>query len=569
MPDFGLRGVEMHSNGRFQTGSWHWKSIDRVLDLMGRHGMNALIFHQIDLTEWLVWPRYSFTPAQMRSRWPTRLAQVENARSHIREVVRRAGERGIGFYLEVKEIWYPDELIELHPEVMEVKGIVCPTHPFWWDFIRAKYRELVEEIPGIAGVIMSPGSRESKLTFAVQACPCERCRSYDPALWYQQVIRCSHEPLAAKGKKLAVRDFAFSRTDQNFILNACSAVSKDVVMAMKNTPHDYYPTFPDNPRIGRADGHPQWVEFDCWGQYFGMGLFPVSVVEDMQRRLRHCRASGVDGVWFRIDLEVINDQSVFNSFDVLNLMGGAVLSGRIEQDLDEVYRAWLAYGIPDVLKSESEQGELVPVAEEHLARFRDFMRASWSVMEGAIYIRGLVFTEGSCQFPVSVDRAFSNMLVFQGREDWEPGANLRVEPTAGNIAVIFEEKRRAMEEVKRLPEILRIEDSGLPESLQASVRTMLGLYELYVRGYSLCTFGCFLTRKAQRSRSAADIQAASSACDQLSAYREEVRRRFEGTFYNEHVYWFFELGHLDTLVADIRAKLAACHPGPGAQVAPL
>jgi hypothetical protein len=557
MNDFAIRGVEMHSNNRFQTGAWRWKAIDRVLGIMERNELNALIFHQVDLTDWLVLPKAYFKPEAMRTRWPARLAQVENARSHIREVVRRAGEKGIGFYLEVKEMWYPDELVELHPEVMEVKGIVCPTHPFWWDFIRAKYAELVEEVPGIAGVIMSPGSRESKLTLSVRSCPCARCRSYDPATWYENIIRCTREPLAARGKVLAIRDFAFSRTDQNFILNACSAVSKDVVMAMKNTPHDYYPTFPDNPRIGRADGHPQWIEFDCWGQYFGMGFFPVSVIEDMQRRLRHCRASGATGVWFRTDLEVINDQSVFSSFDVLNLMGGAMLSRQIEQDLDRVYRAWLAFGIPDVMKSESEQGEPVPVGSEHLAQFRDFMRASWSVMEGTIYIRGLVFTEGSCQFPVSVDRAFSNMLVFQGREDWEPGANRRVEPTEENIRVIFAEKTQAIEEVKRLPEILKIDQTALPAPLKESVRTMLDLYALYVRGYCLCTFGCYLTRKAERSRTAADLATAGTACDALVAYRAELVRKFADTDYNEHVTWFFEISHLDSLIQDIRGKLAA------------
>jgi hypothetical protein len=164
MNDFAIRGVEMHSNNRFQTGSWRWKSIDRVLGIMERNELNALIFHQVDLTDWLVLPSAYFTPEAMRSRWPARLAQVENARSHIREVVRRAAGKGIGFYLEVKEMWYPDELIALHPEVMVVKGIVCPTHPFWWEFIRTKYAELVEEVPGIAGVIMSPRARGAART---------------------------------------------------------------------------------------------------------------------------------------------------------------------------------------------------------------------------------------------------------------------------------------------------------------------------------------------------------------------------------------------------------------------
>jgi hypothetical protein len=113
-----------------------------------------------------------------------------------------------------------------------------------------------------------------------------------------------------------------------------------------------------------------------------------------------------------------------------------------------------------------------------------------------------------------------------------------------------------MEDVRKLPGILRIDETSLPAGLKDAVRTMLDLYAFYVRGYCLCTFGCFLTRKAQRSRTAADVAAASAACDSISAYREEVVRRFAHTYYTDHVYWFFEVGHLDSLIADIRRKLA-------------
>jgi len=555
--DFAIRGLELHGNSRFQTGMWHWKALDRVFGLMEEFELNALIFHQVDLTDWLVWPYAYFTPEIMRTRWPLRRANIENAKSHIREVVKRAAQRGIGFYLEVKEMSYPDELIELHPELMVIKGVVCPTHPFWWEYERAKYRELLNEIPDIAGVIMSPGSRESKLSLSVHNCTCDRCRSYDPAVWYANIIRSNYEPLAAKGKRLVIRDFAYSRAEQNFIVDACSKVSWDIIAALKNTPHDYYPTFPDNPRIGHTDGHPQWVEFDTWAQYSGMGFFPVSLVEDMQRRLRHSKKNGVTGVWFRTDLEVISETSDFNSFNMLNVFGGGLLSRTIEQDLGNVYQAWLAYGVLDPLKAESEETDPVPVQPADRDRFRDFMRASWSVMEKTLYVRGHVWTDGSCQFPVTVDRAFFNMLVFQGRDDWEPGASKRVEPTAENLAIIFAEKEQAEREVKRLPEILKIEEAQIPAKLKASVKTMLDLYERYVRGFKHCTVVCFTARRAIRTHDAADVQAALAAADALTIYREETSRRLKDTYYPHYVYWFFDLDNLDSLTADVRGKMAA------------
>ncbi len=49
-----------------------------------------------------------------------------------------------------------------------------------------------------------------------------------------------------------------------------------------------------NPAIGCCGSDMrQWVEFDTWGQYFGLGVFPCSVVEDMQGRLQRYLDKGV------------------------------------------------------------------------------------------------------------------------------------------------------------------------------------------------------------------------------------------------------------------------------------
>ena len=556
-PDFAIRGFEICSNDRYQTAMWRWKALKRSFRMMEALKFNTLIFHQNTLTDWVVLPRAYFPTKMMHARWPVRLAQVENGKSHISEVAKRAADKGIRFFLEVKEMSYPEELVELHPELMVTKGVVCPTHPFWWEFMRAKYQELVEEIPDIGGVLVSPGTRESKLSLSVHNCTCDRCRSYDPSVWYKNILQSMYEPLQAKGKLLVVRDFAYSRTEQNLILDACSSVSKDIAVALKNTPHDFYPPFPDNPRIGHMHGHPQWVEFDTWCQYSGMGFFPVSVVEDMQRRLRYSRKNGVTGVMFRTDLEFISDASDFNSLNLVNVFGAGMLSHKIEQDLDNVYRAWLTHGVEDHLKAESEQPDPVPVQPADIDRFRDFMKASWSVMEKALYVRGHIFTDGTCQFPFSVDQAFFTMLVFQGRDDWEPGASKRIEPTAENLKVIFEEKEQAEREVALLPTILKLDEAQLPSELRDSYKTLLDLYQLYVRGLKHCAIACFTTRKAEKTRNAADIAAAQKAAEQLAAYRQEVARRLQGTYYPHYVYWFFELEYVDRLIANVREKMAA------------
>ncbi|HZZ57973.1 MAG TPA: hypothetical protein VFE31_09090, partial [Opitutaceae bacterium] len=533
--EFAVRGFEICSNERFQTAMWRWKALDRALAMMRRLEFNTLIFHQNTLTDWAVLPRRYFPPAATRARWPIRCANVANGRSHLREVVRRARAQGAEFFLEVKEMSYPDELIELHPELMVIKGVVCPTHPFWWDYQRAKYTELLEDIPDIGGVLVSPGTRESKLSLSVHNCTCERCRNTRPEDWYANILRSMYEPLAAKGKKLVVRDFAYSREEQNLIMDACSRVSPDIVAALKNTPHDFYPPFPDNPRIGHVGPHPQWIEFDTWGNYFAFGFFPVSVVEDMQRRLRHAKAAGAIGAMFRTDLEFISDASDFNSWDLVNVFGAGLLTQCIERPLPEVYRAWLQYGAADHMRPESEQPPAAPVDPAKFDQFMRFLRASWNVMEKTLYVRGFVFAEGSCQFPFNVDRAFFNMLIFQGRDDWEPGASRRIEPTPENLAAVFAEKDAAVAGHDQLLSILDLPSTGLPPALQDSFRTMMDLYRYYSVGFAHCARVCFTAKRLETTRDPADAEAVRRAIAGLQDYRGRLERRLEGTYYPHYV----------------------------------
>lgn len=556
-PDFAVRGFEFCDNSRFQTGMWRWKMIDRALALMRQLDFNTFIFHQNDLSDWVSRPRAYFPPALSRARWPVRYANVENGKSHLREVIRKAGEQGVQFFIEVKEMSFPEELLEVHPEVMVVKGTPCPTHPFWWDFIRAKYREIVEDLPGLGGVIVSAGTRESKLSLAVHACPCERCRTYAPSDWYANIVRAIHEPLQARGKTLVVRDFAYDRTEQNLVVDACSRVSERIVVALKNTPHDFYPPFPDNPRIGTVGRHPQWIEFDAWCQFSGMGFIPVSVAGDIQRRLRHARALGAVGAMWRVDLELISDASVFNSLNLVNVFAAGMLARNVDESLDNIYDAWLAYGIADHLKPESEQPPPCPIVPAERGRFRRFMEASWNAVVKSLYVRGFIFTDGTCQFPFSVDHAFFVMLTFQGRDDWEPGASRRIAPTAENVEAVLREKQEAEAEVAALPGILGLETLTLPENLRASYRQLLSLYQLYVRGLARSCAACFRTRRAQVTRAPADVDAALRAAAELAAYGDEVERRLQGTYYPHYVYWYFDLGYLRRLAADAHAKAAA------------
>jgi len=550
MRKFEFRGLEFHS-----SRMWQWAQIEKALDFMTKMNLNALIFHQSDLVDKLVRPTKYFSTDLMWKRWPVRNHVLMNNVHYIQKVVRESKERGINFYPEVKEIFYFEGILELFPELRNSDGKICATHPFWWEFVEEKTRELLELVPDIAGMIMSAGSRESMVSISTNECECDRCKNYDPIDWYINLLNAMHRPLSEKGKTLAVRDFAYSADQQSYIVKAATKVSEDIVISLKNTPHDYYPTFPHNPEIGNVGNHPQWVEFDTWGQFFGLGFFPVSVVEDMQYRMKHCHDKNVSGIYLRTDWENLTEASTFNSFNLLNLISGAKLSNHVDIELDQIYQTWADFGLLSAHRSGSvSQDPISPTSQDAYIKLREFMKASWSVMEKAVYVRGHVYHE-DCMFPDTVKMAFDMMVEIHSRDDWDPAASKLVEPTDENLEIIFKEKAEAVREVKALPSILQVNTLGLPQNLVDEIIDMLDLYQLYVRGYEHTARSCFLVKKATITKDELDIKKAKESIPLLIEYREEVLKRLEGTHYPHYLYWLIDEKRLHELIKDTKSLL--------------
>lgn len=548
-------GMELHS-----SRMWRWASVKRVLQLMKRLEMNALIFHQNDLIDQLVYPEKYFDYDLMWKRWPVRLHTIENNRHYIKRVIDEAKSLGINFYLEVKELYYPEALLEIIPELRSTDGTVCASHPFWWEFLQAKTQELLAMLPEIAGIIVSPATRESKVSISTNTCKCERCQQTKDLDWYRRLLEAMYQPLSANGKRLILRDFSYTADQQNISIDAASLVSKDIVIALKNTPHDFYPTFPNNPRIGKTNGHLQWVEFDTWGQFFGIGFFPCSVVEDMKERIQYNIEHGVTGIWLRTDWEVLTEGSSFNSFNLLNVFAGGILAQNPDVDVDVIYQAWTDYGLLSALQSESCLKDPVsPSSPTATQKLKEFMIASWSVMKKAVYVRGHVIHE-DMMFPLSMKMAFDMMVKIHGRDDWEPGASKLVEPTCENIEFILKEKREAIEEVNHLPEILQPKTLGLPRELAEELEIMLDLYKYYVLGFYYCTAVCYLTKYAQHTQEIEDVKKAEKLLEELTEYKKKLSVRLKGTTYPHYVYWLLDTKRLEKLISDIKKHLLLIQP---------
>ncbi len=550
MKGFETRALEMHS-----SGMWQWSRVERAMDVMEETGMNALVFHQNDLADQLVFPSAYFDEELMWKRNPVRMHTIFNNRHYIAKVVAALKRRNMKFYAEVKELWFPDLLPEVHPEILREGGKYCAFHPFFWEFVRAKYEELFEVLPDIAGVVVSPGTRESRVSVSANACSCPECRGRTATEWYAKLLEAMYEPMRRRGKTLAVRDFSYSAGNQRNMIDAASSVSGDIVVSLKNTPHDFYPTFPDNPSIGNCGGHRQWVEFDAWGQFFGLGIFPCGVAEDLKERMRRCAAKGADGVIVRTDWEVITEASAFNSFNMLNLLAAGFLAEDPDADLDEVCRVWCARGLLSPMKSGSVHQEPVrPTAPDAWKRLGDFMRACWKVIEKSQYVRGHLFNEDD-QYCNSVGRAFDMMVRIHGRDDWEPGASGAVAPTEANIAVILEEKRQAVREAERLPEVLGLDRIGVPEGFKREIEDLLGLFTLYVRGFEICARGVFRAEKYRTGRDDGDRREVETAVADLEAFEGEIAAALAEKDYPHHIPWLLDRKRIRELAADLKKHI--------------
>ncbi len=487
MADFDLRAIEVHS-----SYAWDRRWIAKVLDFASANRLNALVLHRNDIVDQVVFPGLLFGVGPGRARniferynaafraiyrfTPTRRSGPPLRRDYLRWVVEAARRLGIAVYLENKELSFPDVLLELHPELIK-DGHGCPTDPFWWQFLTAKYTELLEDVPGIAGIITSAGTGESRISISSNRCTCRTCRATTPRQWYARLLGVIHGVLAAAGKRLVVRDFAFDRKSHEALAAGFEALPPDVALAIKNTPHDYYPTFPDNPLVAQVTARDKWIEFDAMGQYFGWGIGPATMLEDLRARMTRARAAGACGIILRTDWESLDGHTAFDTPNILNLYAGAALALDLETPDAAVYQRWLtdagafARGAGDTERAAAIDG---------LSRV--FAR-NWDVVRRALFVQDCVFSDCST-FPVGYEQALWLSQEKNSLKDWVAAKADALAATEENMLRIVAEKDAALDLVRELRTQCRALAGGaLTCEFAADIGARYEVFERYVRGF--------------------------------------------------------------------------------------
>ena len=552
-PRFSVRGLETHTRQM-----WEWEHVKRLLEFAARTNLNTLVFHQNDLIDQAVYPEQYLSREMMKKDFPVYMHLTENNRYYLRKVAHNARALGIDFYLEVKELWYRTYLLRNYPELMQ-NGALCPNHPFWWEYLPVKLENLFEHIPELSGIIVSIASKESRLSLRNTRCRCELCRQTPAEAWYRKVIEAMYRPIRQAGRRLIIRDFVWSPQDLDEVVSAAESAPSDVVISLKYTPHDYYPNFPHNPRIGKVGNHEQWIEYDVWGQYFGWGVFPCILLDDMKRRMAYALSRGATGFIARTDWECISEGSAIDSINKLNLYGTAMLSNNLGTDPRAIYEAWLTHPVSTSF-SASDVATYGGIEKDPLqvdiAKLQAILQETWPVMEKGTYLGGCVFQEFS-MFPRSLEDAWWMMEENQSLADWDPSKQSVLAMTPENVKALIAEKAEALAKVKDLCQRVREDNNrmGLTPQFYADLVTTFEMYVRYIDGFFHSAKACLLTKYWLTTGTDDAKRDATQAIQELAETAGRLRGTISRTKVPHYVHMLLDPYRLDGLARDLQGHM--------------
>ena len=472
------RLFEIHGPGMFNMFY-----VDRAIRLAKKCDATGIIFHNNELVDRVVFPANEFTKEEVFGFMPMRNSRVNNYSKYLEAVLERCKSNDLEFYAEVKEFSFDDQLIFKYPDLIGTDGKLCATHPLLFTYLKKKYDEFYTIFPAVAGAIVSVGTIESRVSITSNHCKCERCKSYSKDRWFKEIISSLYEVHHKHGKKLIIRDFAYNKENQDSMLEAVNSVSSDIIMAVKKAPHDYYPVSVDNPAVGRNKN--QWVEFDTWGQFYSLGAFPASIVEDIHARLERFYNKGIQGIMIRTCWENMSEASVYNSFNSVNTIGAAMISADIDVNDDAVYEEWGRWGLASPLLSDSyDQSNNQIKSEKDLEYFKHIVKEGYDIIRKTMYAGKNLFAINSRCFD-RVYHAYYFPLVRHPRDAWEPGVTAIMQPSAEHIALLQEEKSEALAQVEKLGEFIKSYKADVSSDIQTYLDFIPEAFYAYVKGFEI------------------------------------------------------------------------------------
>jgi hypothetical protein len=405
----------------------------------------------------------------------------------------------------------------MKPELVK-DGNVCPSEPFWYEFLETSVDELYRDFPKLSGLIVSAGSPEGRASRAQNKCPCELCKKTSLEDWYYNLIMAMWRPSQKHGKPLSVRDFAYKPQDHEPLIAAMARTPEEISFCIKVTPHDFYPTFPNNSAIGRLRDRVQWLEYDTMGQFYGLAIAPCYVGADLKKRMDYGEKNGVSGAIFRVEWERVNDWWSLETINETNLIAAAAITRGENPSTKQVCELWL-----------ESHGWSVAVAP-WLASALD---ETWAIISRALYIDGFMFADSSF-FPRGVGKAWWTMETKHSLIVWDPSRANDLKLSPERVKALLAEKADAVARVHAYAEKIRHGDATLPAELHAMLVDRADLFVTYVEGFAACAGVCIWARAKEEGVAGAN-KALVKALEELEVYNARIKPLTEEAKYPHQV----------------------------------
>ena len=217
-------------------------------------------------------------------------------RAKVTSLIDRAHEAGIPEVVLWDHALYG---LDYYPEEFKTgpDGTINLDNPEFWEWFRADYRQMLDLVPSADGLV---------LTFIETGTRAERQYSEKWSTGPEKlaaVVDCVADVVCREyGKKLYVRTFAYTDAEYANTIGCLEHVrSREIILMMKETPHDFFLTHPNDKYAGTID-RPTIIEFDTGGEFNGQGIITNTWPEYVLGRWsRYVRLPNIIGYVARTD----------------------------------------------------------------------------------------------------------------------------------------------------------------------------------------------------------------------------------------------------------------------------
>ena len=159
-------------------------------------------------------------------------------------------------------------------------GTIDLDDPAFWTWLKQDYRDMLDRVPKIDGLVLTfveTGARAERQHSRTMTTPQEKLAA---------VVNAVADVVIGERKlNLYARTFSYTHGEYRAVIGAVDRFHPGVRLLMKETPHDFFLTHP-NDRYAGTIARPTVIEFDAAGEFNGQGQIASTWPEYMLARAR-------------------------------------------------------------------------------------------------------------------------------------------------------------------------------------------------------------------------------------------------------------------------------------------